>query len=407
MATFPWITAKKPIPVWLLASVGYTSLNAARLDSLLCFDPKEWNIHPKNLIVEGITHSNIDRFSFEEQVLGVRDEGALVTRDLRTLFETSLCDSLNHNICLEDASPEILVRLGIRWLRQLAKQKIPLDSKSSAMALAIIGTGAVWFWRPRKCNMCFQYASPGALRCKNHSRAKRIAVGPMDNIQRVRTRDASAVVRSTEQENEKMLLGPNWLLADAMDPSFVGFGCALPGFKLDSLSPVASEEDIYRLICDPHPTELGFHGEDRMAEVAIDLLRGLLCRPSIMRPDRHLSAAVEKCTHVKKLLPADFQWLCHGQQLRCLRNALDPYQFSWEGWSVSIRFAEDWYKMQEDLHSMGREGKRERLLREIQKLKNQGLKNVDIASMLGIHQSHLSRLLRVARGEEIEGIKSV
>jgi len=249
--------------------------------------------------------------------------------------------------------PARLLRVGYQMLcREWAAHG--QSRHQTAEALAIIGLGARGIFPRVRCAVCYRLAMPATTRCARHSQTQRIRAD--DGIPKVHAQ-ISSEARLAKRVIAKLGWAPNDLLTDFGYDGFV------------------EEKTIGGLLWGLHVGDGGY---------------------TLQRLRDGLSAG--HFPRVRALLPSNFCELDDARACASLRRHIDPGEWVVSYWFTRIGAAEAWLEAAEAL-SPGREHmkptdqNRERVAKA-RALLQQGMSKKDIASQLGISQSHLSHLLR-------------
>lgn len=249
--------------------------------------------------------------------------------------------------------PARLLRVGYQMLcREWAAHG--QTRHKTAEALAIIALGARGIFPRVRCAVCYRLAMPATTRCARHSQTQSIRVE--DGIPKVHAQ-ISSEARLAKRVMAKLGWARNDLLTDR------GYdGCI-------------EEKTVAGLLWELRVGD----GGHTLQHLRDGLIGGHFPR-------------------IQALLPSNFCELDDARACASLRRHIDPGEWVVSYWFTRVGAAEAWLEAAEAL-SPGREHmkptdqNRERVAKA-RALLQQGMSKKDIASHLGISQSHLSHLLR-------------
>lgn len=239
------------------------------------------------------------------------------------------------------AHPEKLVLRGyslIRWSRS----KRTLDLRHLIVCLAMVGLGSRFLFTGRRCGVCFRWSEPGLDRCRCHSQSK-LNLDDSARSRAARSHSARVARRVLRELDEKR---------DALSTATSGIFC-VAGILWPSQS-------------------------DRAWDTR-----------------EKLSSAISKAPAVSRQLPDEFDALPYRVQLRLLRAAVDPNDWSAVFWYRKIEVAQRWAATEASA-APGRSGPSElnqKRLAVAFELLASGLSHSEVAIRLAVTRSHLSKLL--------------
>lgn len=249
--------------------------------------------------------------------------------------------------------PARLLRVGYQMLcREWAVHG--QSRHQTAEALAIIGLGAVGLFPRVRCAVCYRMAMPAITRCSRHSQTQSIRFD--DDEPKVHAQ-ISSEARLAKRVMAKLGWAPNDFLTDFGYDGFV------------------EEKTIGGLLWGLHVGDGGY---------------------TLQRLRDGLSAG--HFPLVRALLPSNFCELDDARACASLRRRIDPGEWVVSYWFTRVGAAEAWLEAAEALphgraHMKPTDQNRERVAKA-RALLQQGMSKKNIASQLGISQSHLSHLLR-------------
>lgn len=245
--------------------------------------------------------------------------------------------------------PALLLRVGYQMLcREWAAHG--QNRHQTAEALAIIGLGALGLFPRVRCLVCYRLAMPGTTRCALHSQTQSTRVHPKIH----------AHISSESRLAKRVMAKLGWARND------FSMGIGYDGFN--------EEKTIAGLLWGLHVGNGGY----TLQQLKEGFDAGYFPR-------------------VRALLPINFCKLDEVRACAYLRKFIDPGEWVVSYWYSRIGAAEAWLNAAETLSSVPSHMKptdqnRERVAKARAMLQ-QGISKMDIASQLGISQSHLSHLL--------------
>jgi hypothetical protein len=263
-----------------------------------------------------------------------------------------LPDAQRKRLLFLTKSPARLVRVGYHML--ISEWDAHGQGRDqTAEALAIIGLGAMGLFPRLRCEVCFRLATPGSVRCAQHSQTLLI-----------RCEDLGAVLQARIASEAK-------LAKKVMDR--MGWS------RLDFTNNMA------------------FSGHTD-SNVIGSLLWGLWYGPD--RDLDHIKDGLQtgRFPHVAKRLPPNFCTMSDPKSFACLRSRLDPNEWDHSNWMLRIFAAEEWLSTAETLSPgrlhMQKSTRNQERVGKARELLEKGLSKKLIAQTLGISPSHLSHLLK-------------
>ncbi len=250
-------------------------------------------------------------------------------------------------------NPALLLRAGYQMLCQewtVHGQGRPQTGE----ALAVVGLGALGLFPRVRCVVCYRLAMPASTRCARHSQTQSIRVdedGPRVHAQ----------ISSEARLAKRVIAKLGW------SPTELVTACGQDGH--------VEEKTIAGLLWGLHVGEGGH---------TLQHLRDGLSAGHFPR--------------VQALLPSNFFGLDDARASAALRGHVDPGEWVPSYWYTRVGAAEAWLEAAEAespgrAHMKPSDQNLERVT-NARALLQKGLSKKDIATQLGISQSHLSHLLR-------------
>lgn len=357
-----WLSPRDRFEIGELAAVGHAAVSLAAIETLGWLrQDGEFGL-PSPIVYRQLLPSSLSLWSQEfkwglkvtprgsqivaldwPEVAGLTSSGPMSRAGIKAWLQAELeqmpisarhvTEILNH--------PERLVLRGyslIRWSRA----KNTLDMRRFTVCLAMIGLGSRFFFNGDRCGVCYRWAEPSLDRCRHHSQSK---LNANESARTAATlahaaRVARRVIKRLDIERHAFI------------PSSSGIFC-IAGI----LWPTRSDQ-------------------------------ALGTRDALLN-------AMSEAPLVSRQVPRDFSAYPYRQQLRMLRAAIDPNDWSAVYWSRRVEVAQAWAEKEASV-APGRTGPSELNQKRIAvafELLAAGRSKSEIATKLAVSRSHLSKLL--------------
>ncbi|MES2884203.1 MAG: hypothetical protein V4709_05330 [Pseudomonadota bacterium] len=320
------------------------------------------------------------------------------------------------------SSPETTVNLGWSMLKLSTATQHGLDTFENAFALSVIGLGANGLRSNSYCEVCFRVATAGVFRCPLHSRSKSADRKGRRPPEETDVRIAEQILDKVRESDEDLTVafnisGDRWQLGYPVP--------FLPVLRKKSRHRRASNvDDAINLRHDPvvstsrvpiaPPSQ--FH--ERMAtspegpfwqheeHVHIDpadswesrALRDIVLRQGVLNAleeSQEIRRALESSPRVLERVGTQVLDLSIEEQVRIVRAAIDPDNPVVALLPLSIRMAEEWYRLISAIQSIPE--KRETSRKRVEEIRRRiaiGELKSKIAQDLNISAPNLSNLLK-------------